>query len=76
MADKKTERATNDARELAAVLKDAQRNEAFNNFIGVALASYMNGVKDACNSFKSAANRDFAGAYREFVKDRRTVLFA
>ena len=76
MTDKKTERATNDARELAAVLKDAQRNEAFNNLIGVALASYMNGVKDACNSFKSAANRDFADAYREFVKDRRTVLFA
>ena len=64
MTDKKTERATQDARELAAVLRDAQRNEAFNNFIGVALASYMNGVKDACNSFKSAANHDFSGKYQ------------
>ena len=66
MADKeieRRERANQDARELAAVLKDAQRNEAFNNFIGVALASYMNGVKDACNSFKSAANHDFSGKY-------------
>ncbi|MBR2519696.1 MAG: hypothetical protein IKE46_07930 [Selenomonadaceae bacterium] len=67
MADKeieRRERATHDARELAAVLKDAQRNEAFNNFIGVALASYMNGVKDACNSFKSAANQGFSGEYQ------------
>ncbi|MBR0287850.1 MAG: hypothetical protein IJQ82_02605 [Selenomonadaceae bacterium] len=43
-----------DARKLAELLKDTHNAELLNNFVGVALSSYMNGVYDACQSFKAA----------------------
>lgn len=42
-----------DARKLAELLKDTHNAELLNNFVGVALSSYMNGVYDACKSFKA-----------------------
>ena len=41
------------ARKLAELLKDTHNAELLNNFVGVALSSYMNGVYDACKSFKA-----------------------
>ena len=43
-----------DARKLAELLKATHNAELLNNFVGVALSSYMNGVYDACQSFKAA----------------------
>ena len=48
------EREKADARKLAELLKSTHREELLNNFVGVALSSYMNGVADACKSFKAA----------------------
>lgn len=42
-----------DARKLAELLKGTHNAELLNNFVGVALSSYMNGVYDACQSFKA-----------------------
>ena len=42
-----------DARKLAELLKGTHSEELLNNFVGVALSSYMNGVYDACKSFKA-----------------------
>ena len=54
--NKTVERADDkaDARKLAELLKDTHNAELLNNFVGVALSSYMNGVYDACQSFKAA----------------------
>ena len=57
MVDKgkeKRDREKADARQLAELLKGTHREELLNNFVGVALSSYMNGVADACKSFKAA----------------------
>lgn len=53
--NKTVERANEkaDARKLAELLKDTHNAELLNNFVGVALSSYMNGVYDACKSFKA-----------------------
>lgn len=48
------ERDKHDAREFAHLLKSTRRETLFNNYIGVALSSYMNGVFDTCKSFKAA----------------------
>ena len=47
------ERDRTDARKLAELLKGTHREELLNNFVGIALSSYMNGVYDACKSFKA-----------------------
>lgn len=47
------DRERTDARKFAELLKDTHREELLNNFVGVALSSYMNGVADACKSFKA-----------------------
>ena len=43
-----------DAKELAAFLKDSRRETLLNHMLGIALSSYMNGVYDAYKSFKAA----------------------
>lgn len=50
-AERTNEKA--DARKLAELLKGTHSEELLNNFVGVALSSYMNGVYDACKSFKA-----------------------
>lgn len=47
------ERDRTDARKLAELLKGTHHEELLNNFVGIALSSYMNGVYDACKSFKA-----------------------
>ena len=50
-----TERDKKDARTFAEFLKDiGNRDMLFNNYIGVALSAYMNGVADAAKGFRAA----------------------
>lgn len=44
-----------DARDIAEFFKDSRHEGVFNNLIGVAMAGYINGINDACRSFKAAA---------------------
>ena len=52
-SDQERDRERTDARKLAELLKGTHNAELLNNFVGVALSSYMNGVYDACQSFKA-----------------------
>ena len=47
------EREKHDAKALAKIIKDTRRNTMLRNFVGVALSSYMNGVRDTCKSLKA-----------------------
>ena len=49
------EREKQDARNIAEYIKrQRDRDSLLDNFIGVALSSYMNGINDATRSYKAA----------------------
>lgn len=51
-----------DADRFAKLLNESHNKPLFNNFIGVALSSYMNGINDAFKSFDAVKelNRDIS----------------
>ena len=52
--EKFREQDKKDLRNVAQLLKDSRREGIFNNILGVAMAGYINGIADACRSFKAA----------------------
>ena len=72
IAQEKNADANVDARKLACLLKNTHGETLLNNFVGIALSSYMNGVNDTRRSL-SAVNdiKSFSEHLRDFESARQ-----